>query len=500
MNRKTSTIIAGMSSVVLAMICSVHAEINRSAAVVAGPPGQRPIPQRVLQSAIKAAGAESKVLILAEGNWSITDDLTVPANVTLKFSDNASLVVSQDKILTIEGRLIANPARIFHGQGKVKYGGVAHPPWWGAVGDGKTDDSEAIQAAMDAVAGDHPYGYGSGVVHLSAGIYRTSSTLILQNGVTFRGDSQASSILFYDGPEQAIVVAGLAATVKDLHVTGLSPFTEAWNRSIRVGFGRAEAGILIRSVDTKIQNCTITYFNRTDRKAVGIKTDGGMCFSGLIRDSYIRYCWGGVSIEDVATDWSVIDTTILDVTKFGISLGYDWTTGKQTEFTGDNFRFVRCVIENINNGMNEPDSLGDGYAIFLARGAVINIRGVYIEDWSCEEGHRAYGIYANGMADARLLQINIHGCNIASGHLPNSESIHLENHWYGTVGGNHLSGGSDQIRQMPSSRWVQIAQNFFTGNPQDSISLGGGASLACELSHGRIRSTPDIKGTIVLGE
>lgn len=492
MKQRTSTLLCGIFLVCFGMACAVQAAM----VVDLTDPSQNP--GSILQSAVRAAGAESEMLVLADGNWSITNNMTVPANITLKLNDSAFFTIENDAVLIIAGRLIAPPARIFHGQGKVKYRGIAYPQWWGAVGDGTTDDYEAIQAAIDAVTTTRGTG-GWGAVHLPSGIYLTSSTLKLNNCMTLEGDTQFNTVVYYNGPEHAISINGHLATIRDLHVTALSPFTKDWMRSIRVGFGRAKAAILIQGVEAKILNCIITYFNNAARQSVAVKTAGKHCFSGLIQNSYIRYCWGGVSLEDVVTDWSVIETTILDVTKFGISLGYDWTEGKKTTFTGDNFRFERCLIENINNAMNETKKIGAGYAIFLARGSVINIRGVYIEDFDAEEGHTAYGIYANDMADgSSLLQINIEGCNIASSHSPLSESIHLENQWYGTISGNHLSQGRNQIRQMPSSRWVHIGQNYFTANSNDSIALEGGSSLAFELSHRRIKVSPDLQDSALV--
>lgn len=61
---------------------------------------------------------------------------------------------------------------------------------YGAVGDGSTDDTAAIQAAMTACAAA-----GGGVVHVPAGTYRIVSVLLKPAGVTLRGDVRGGSIL-----------------------------------------------------------------------------------------------------------------------------------------------------------------------------------------------------------------------------------------------------------------------------------------------------------------
>lgn len=57
---------------------------------------------------------------------------------------------------------------------------------FGAKGDGTTDDSAAIQAAISAA-----HTVGGGTVFLPAGTYKTTSALTLYSGVTLKGESAA---------------------------------------------------------------------------------------------------------------------------------------------------------------------------------------------------------------------------------------------------------------------------------------------------------------------
>ena len=57
---------------------------------------------------------------------------------------------------------------------------------FGAKGDGVTDDTAAIQAAIDSVKGVEPT--GGGVVELPKGIYRTSTSLNLYSNICLKGD------------------------------------------------------------------------------------------------------------------------------------------------------------------------------------------------------------------------------------------------------------------------------------------------------------------------
>jgi polygalacturonase len=61
---------------------------------------------------------------------------------------------------------------------------------FGAVGDGVTDDSAAIQSAIDASGGDD--------VVVSAGNYRIGHAINISSGITIRGISQESTVLLPD--------------------------------------------------------------------------------------------------------------------------------------------------------------------------------------------------------------------------------------------------------------------------------------------------------------
>jgi Pectate lyase superfamily protein len=74
---------------------------------------------------------------------------------------------------------------------------------YGAVGNGKHDDTHAIRTAISAA----PSG---GTVWFPSGIYRVSKTIVLRSGCTYRGSNAASSVI-----QQADNTPGLAAVVVD---------------------------------------------------------------------------------------------------------------------------------------------------------------------------------------------------------------------------------------------------------------------------------------------
>ena len=74
--------------------------------------------------------------------------------------------------------------------------------WFGAKGDGVTDDTAAIQAAIDSVSGPI-------TVLLPAGLYRVTSTIYLRrNGVRLIGEGPAVTLVMYVNPSGGIMFSG----------------------------------------------------------------------------------------------------------------------------------------------------------------------------------------------------------------------------------------------------------------------------------------------------
>ena len=138
---------------------------------------------------VTAIGANNVILRIPAGTHSIAANLTVPANITLKPERGATLAIADGKTLTINGGLEAGPYQIFScaGTGKVEFGPgsikEAYPEWWGAVADGATDCSAAIQAAVRAVgAVDN----SCGTVSFGSGTYVIDNTTIYLDTTSFK--------------------------------------------------------------------------------------------------------------------------------------------------------------------------------------------------------------------------------------------------------------------------------------------------------------------------
>ena len=128
-----------------------------------------------LQAAIAAIGNTTAVLNIPSGIWPIASDLTIPANITLNLPRGAILNIVTGKTLSINGGLGTGPYKIFNctGTGKVVLNCISEvfPEWWGAVGDGTTDDTTALKAALTNCATT------GGTLTLTAKTYKFTSSL-----------------------------------------------------------------------------------------------------------------------------------------------------------------------------------------------------------------------------------------------------------------------------------------------------------------------------------
>ncbi len=170
--------------------------------------------------------------ILVNGQLDINADVTLGAS--LDFSEGGSLHLADNVTVTIAVPFI--PAEnIFQGNALVKLDvglEAINVKWFGATGDGMTDDADAIQRAIDACL------YGNRMnklIYLPAGDYRITKPLHLGYGNAFRTISLVGAGVAYRSEASfggttiiadfaqgmAVNIQGLRnATIKDLSITG----------------------------------------------------------------------------------------------------------------------------------------------------------------------------------------------------------------------------------------------------------------------------------------
>lgn len=125
--------------------------------------------------------------------YKITNSVTIPIGVTLVFGNNALISIASATTLTVNGAIKASDRQqIFEQAGTVVLspGIVIIPQWFGAKGDGSTDDAVPLQQALDALQ-------AGGTVRFPASTYITSAQLTVTGlwGGRILGDQQDGTVL-----------------------------------------------------------------------------------------------------------------------------------------------------------------------------------------------------------------------------------------------------------------------------------------------------------------
>lgn len=142
-----------------------------------------------ISKAITVAAVKGGIVFFPPGTY-ITDSLVVPTNVTLDFANGAKLSVKSGSTVTINGPIDAGIQHIFSGNGTVsglKRCESIFPQWFGAMGDGTNDDTNALQKTINAI------GVQGGKITVKPGNYRITDTLVIANPVTILGDGYSWS-------------------------------------------------------------------------------------------------------------------------------------------------------------------------------------------------------------------------------------------------------------------------------------------------------------------
>lgn len=246
-----------------------------------------------LSNAVSSIGGSTKVCLLISESISVTGNVTVTDNITFFFVGAGGLAISSGATLTLDspGQLIATATQhVLDGtNGTITFtkAGVVSPYWFGAVGDG-SDDTAAIQAALDTgadvvipfgsftLAGSAPlllrhhrqrlFGLGEGSIlrcTATAGLFCAIGLVENIVGVSLRDFTllgNASSEPAGPAPVRGIVTGvnstGTAHsavswnarfTAENLFISGITPGTTGFNLGIQVN----------KSNKSRIAHCNI---------------------------------------------------------------------------------------------------------------------------------------------------------------------------------------------------------------------------------------------------
>lgn len=340
---------------------------------------------------------------------------------------------------------------------------------YGATGDGTTDDTAAIQAALAAIPSE------GGTLYFPTGIYKyTGSTLALSKPITVRGDGAGTQII-----SGGIAVAGFRAlSTIDFNSSTVSLFTVSTNgcafldigmRNVSGSTPSAGAGITVTSGGdrTLYQNILVHGFY------IGIDAQNGMAqtWDGCYITAPVLY---GIKLQHIAVPDGG-DHFISNCYIYG-GLERAFTSGIRIE-SGGGVKIVNTKI----NGMTNAAMTN---CIDLAVAASVITVDLLVSNCSLES-FSAYGIKCRIGAGAVWKSILITGNQISPFVSGNPRGISIDGAGGGGIDGVMLTGNHGLATPSSTNSFIDLANVTnvsIIGNNQIGygalITVGSGVTFA----------------------
>lgn len=350
----------------------------------------------------------------------------------------------------------------------------------GAVGDGSTDDTAAIQAALNAVPSS------GGTVLLPAGTYKVSSTLTIDKDNTVLTGVGASSVIQVPNTALGIdvIVVGNGATtraqctIRDLRITATAQKTGGVGVHLTKCFKIWLQNLLVEKQYRSLQfsNTTEVWLRNSDIRDT--KEHGLLLSNDLMSgfDWYITDCvFDNPDVTNTGSGihWDGGETLVvsgLDLLRFNVGLYVNPTNGRESRF---GFMSNMIMDTSLDNNVRISNS-GSGSTVGLTftncwSGTAVNY-GVLIDKpgSGSVQGVRWIGgkVFHNGLAGFRLAggqDVHISDCDIIANSQTSSGSRH----------GVEVAGGVSEF----SVKGCRIGGGYGQGNTQGyAIHLDSGAS------------------------
>lgn len=175
-----------------------------------------------LAAQIAVIGSSNKTLLIPAAGATVTSNLTIPANITLNHQQGGILSCTGSITITIQGNIAAEAYKIFDASCTISFAGnvtlkAVEAKWFGAFGDGTTDDTAPLTAAAVAASSG-----GKNIpLHLTTGTYR-GCNVHLQNttasGCPTTAECPSPARVFGDGG-----VAPFMAVIQGTAACGSAP-------------------------------------------------------------------------------------------------------------------------------------------------------------------------------------------------------------------------------------------------------------------------------------
>ena len=299
--------------------------------------------------------------------------------VTVKDINRGGIFVSKAEV-DIDpntGSLYAvNGGTVFAKQGSGfwvrQYSGAINVKWFGAKGDGVTDDTEVIQEAIDTAEVMHSSVWTPSGNYIITGI-------IVKRFVTLKGESQSSVSFLYNGIGTAITIE----STKNLPVSNGSPYYGHHHSGVSVvqtGTAKTGRGIWLKhNTRGSLSNITIKGFDR------GVNAVGA-CWINTIKNCWIVLNKYGVYLG--ATDSFYLEPDEIGFTSLTFS-GMNASSIENNELQANDYGVYAAIYPTLPTHLGIADSLtiqdnsieGGGQAVqFGLRQSNLRILNNYLEE------------------------------------------------------------------------------------------------------------------------
>ncbi|MEX2118614.1 MAG: right-handed parallel beta-helix repeat-containing protein [Pirellulales bacterium] len=324
---------------------------------------------------------------------------------------------------------------------------MSNPRDFGAAGDGQTDDTEAIQHAIEQ---------GDGPLYFPPGDYRITRTIVVELARTGRfgmDGALGTAKLLMAGPGPAFHLvgthdksadpAGFAPAawagqrmplVQNVEIEGRHP--EACGFLVEGTMQSTFAGVLLRQLRDGIRlhrrarNVLVTHCHIYDNRGVGIFLDHVNLHQAIITGSHVSYCRGG-GIKIVGSE-----IRNLQITGNDIEYNYDPQAAASADVWIDCSEEGSTVREGtiVSNTVQAKYSPGGANVRIIGQHPRVN--------------HRA-GLWtiSNNLIGSQEINVHLAACRGV------------------TVSGNVIYSGHVRNLQLDGSRNIVLAANCFDHNP-----------------------------------
>lgn len=384
--------------------------------------------------AITTIGSSNYTLVI-DTNITVTQDVTVPATCGLDIGRGGSLTYQDANVdLTINGPVMAGPYQwIDPNRAWVSFGAGSidklYPQWWGAAGDGSTNDDTPLARwiAEDTGVKYLPKGSGAYIIQTALTLSNSNQVIEFEEGAELQLDANQATA----GGKNALTITGDNVTLRNFKFNGNRP-----NQNTGKGHGLVLNGAdhckiyapYIYSIKGGA-DCIYVYGDSNNvhiynpvcidpnRNGIAV-TDARNVY---IKNIYASGCNNaGIDIEPSAADKSatniIVNGGLIDSCLYG-AIGYGYQNTNYATFSfknvtiessGDSGIVVRaakdfsvenCTINNAGSHGIFLETHSSTYPYYIKKGNVINSK-IY--------NSTGIGIYVYGGSTTRYIEdVNI---------------------------------------------------------------------------------------------